>query len=71
MGIINKHGYMTSILFACLAKAALDGEKDYMKEGIELFYKYLKNPKNRVKIDGKLKKFIKDYEKGKAYKYTG
>lgn len=57
------------VFLACLAKATIENNKVSEKEAINLYANYVKNEKNGVKITGKLKKFLKDIEKGNFSKY--
>jgi hypothetical protein len=58
-----------SIYMVCMAKGAFMSKKHPDFEGLNLFLKYIKSPKNKVVETKNIKNFIRDWEKGKTKKY--
>jgi hypothetical protein len=58
-----------STYMLCMARGAFVSKEYQDFEALNIFLKYIKDPKNKVVQTKAIKKFIKDWEKGTRKKY--
>lgn len=66
----GENSLLIDVYMTCLAKGAFISREHQDYEGLSLFVKYIKDPKNQVSQTKDIKKFVKDWEKGNAKKYV-
>jgi hypothetical protein len=66
----NDNILLFNVYITCLAKAAIETNKDFVPQALKLFAKYLEMPDNKVKHTGKIKKLIADIKANKFEKYS-
>ena len=69
MKVCKKNSVLLILYMSALSKAALDGSDDPEGDAVKHFGDYVSNPRNRVELKGKLKKFVAAYKAGDYDQY--